>query len=52
MILENTIKNASVILKNNNISSHQLDAEIILSNIMGVSREFLLTKNDLYLMMK
>ena len=45
MILENTIKNASVILKNNNISSHQLDAEIILSNIMGVSREFLLTKN-------
>ena len=49
MILENTIKNASVILKNNNISSHQLDAEIILSNIMGVSREFLLTKNDLYL---
>ena len=49
MILENTIRKASIVLRNNNISSHQLDAEIILSNIMGVSREFLLTKNDLYL---
>ena len=46
MILENTIRQASQILKNNDITSHQLDAEIILSKILGVSREFLLTKND------
>ena len=47
MILANTIKKASMVLKNNNIISHQLDAEIILSNIMGVTREFLITKDNL-----
>ena len=46
MILENTIKQGSQILKKNNICSHQLDAQIILSSIMGVSREYLLTHND------
>jgi release factor glutamine methyltransferase len=46
MILENTIKFASKILKNNNIHSHELDAEIILSNIMGVTREFLIINNN------
>jgi len=46
MILENTIKSASKILKNNNIHSHELDAEIILSNIMGVTREFLIINNN------
>lgn len=46
MILENTIKYASKILKNHNIHSHELDAEIILSNIMGVTREFLITNNN------
>ena len=47
MILENTIKQASQILKNNNIKSHELDAEIILSDIMKVTREFLITNNQL-----
>ena len=45
MILERTIKRASKILKNHNIISHELDAEVILSNIMGVNREFLITNN-------
>ena len=39
MNLENTIKKASQILKDHNIYSHELDAQIILSNIMEVKRE-------------
>jgi len=46
MILENTLKKASKILKENNINSHELDAEIILSHLMGVTKEFLITNND------
>ena len=42
MILENTIKKASELLKNHNIPSYELDAEIILSEIMKVKREFLM----------
>lgn len=45
MILENTINQASRLLKRYNITSHELDAEIILSNIMGVTREFLIVNN-------
>ena len=45
MNLENVIKNASQILKDHNISSYELDAEVILSNIMGVSKEYLIAKN-------
>ena len=41
MILENTVKEASQLLKKNNISSYELDAQIILSNILGVTKEFL-----------
>ena len=47
MILENTIKQASQLLKKQNIISHELDAEIILSNIMGVSREFIMTNGHI-----
>ena len=47
MNLENIIKNASEILKNHNIHSHDLDAEVIISNIMGVTREYLITKNNI-----
>ena len=47
MILENTIKQASQLLKKHNIISHQLDAEIILSNIMGVTKEFLITNGNI-----
>ena len=45
MNLENTVKKASQILKNYNIHSHELDAQIILSDIMGMKREFLITNN-------
>ena len=47
MILENTIKQGSKILKAYNIRTPELDAEIILSNIMGVTREFLILNNDI-----
>lgn len=47
MILENSIKQASQFLKNHNIASYELDAEIILSNIMKVTREFLIVNNHL-----
>ena len=45
MILENTIQQASQLLKNHNVISHELDAEIILSDIMGVTKEFLIVNN-------
>jgi len=47
MILEETIKQASKILKSHNIHSHELDAQIILSDIMGIKREFLITNNEI-----
>ena len=47
MNLENTVKKASRILKNHNIYSHELDAQIILANIMGIKREFLITNNEI-----
>ena len=47
MILEKTIKQASLLLKDYNISSHELDAEVILSDIMGVTREFLIVNNNM-----
>ena len=47
MNLENTVKKASRILKNHNIHSYELDAQIILSDIMGMKREFLITNNEI-----
>ena len=47
MNLENTIKNASSMLRNNNIISHELDAQLILSDIMGVKREYLFVNNKM-----
>ena len=47
MILEQTIKKASQILKNHNVHTYELDAQIILSDIMGVTREFLITNDYL-----
>ena len=47
MILEQTIKKASQILKNHNVHTYELDAQIILSDIMGVTREFLITNDRL-----
>ena len=47
MIVENKIKQASKLLKLHNIKSYNLDAQIILSDIMGVSKEFLLLNDNL-----
>ena len=47
MNLENIVKKASQILKNYNIYSHELDAQIILSDIMEIKREFLITNNEI-----
>ena len=47
MILENSIKEAKKILKKSNITSYELDAEILLSNILGVSKEFLLLNSNI-----
>ena len=52
MILEKTIKKASQIFKNYNILSHELDAQIILSEIMGVKREYLITNNEMIISKK
>ena len=40
MILENKIKQASQLLKLHNIKSHNLDAQIILSDIMEIPNSF------------
>ena len=47
MIVENALKQASQILKYHKIKSHELDAQIILSNILGVTKEFLLTNEKI-----
>ena len=47
MILEKTIKQASQLLKNKNIISHELDAQVMLSDIMGVTRDFFITNSHI-----
>ena len=47
MILQNTIQYASNTLRNNNIDSHLLDAELILADIIGVDKEFLTINNKI-----
>ena len=47
MILGKTIKQASQLLKNKNIISHELDAQVILSDIMGVTRDFFITNSHI-----
>ena len=47
MILEQAIKKASQILKDHDVHTYELDAQIILSDIMGVTREFLITNDRL-----
>jgi len=49
MILENTINEASKTLKHHNIESHNLDAQILLAEIMGVSRDFLISRSKTYI---
>ena len=47
MILEKTIKQASQLLKNKNIISHELDVQVILSDIMGVTRDFFIANSHI-----
>ena len=47
MNLGNSVKKASQILKDHNIYSHELDAQIILSDIMGIKREYLIINNEI-----
>jgi len=47
MTLENTIKQASQLLKNQNIISHELDVQVILSDIMGVTRDFFIANSHI-----
>ena len=49
MISEKVIEKASKILKNNNIYSHEIDAQLILSDIMKVEREYLITNNKTHI---
>ena len=46
-MIEKIINNASNTLRNNNIATYNLDSQIILSDIMGVTKEFLLLNNNL-----
>ena len=45
MISEKVIEKASKILKSHNIHSHELDAQLILSDIMKVQREYFIINN-------
>ena len=47
MILANTIKKASRVLKKYSITTHELDAQIILSDIMGIKRESLISNDQI-----
>jgi len=47
MNLENTIRKASQILKNHNICSHELDAQVILSEIMGKRKEDIIVNKEI-----
>ena len=47
MNLENIIKEGSKILEKSNIRTHKLDAEIIISNIMKIKKESLVTENKI-----
>lgn len=47
MLIHNIVSDASKILKKNKIKSHLLDAEIILADLMNISREHLITSNYL-----
>ena len=47
MFLENKIQSATKILKDNNIPSSRLDAEVIISNILGFERENLINNDKM-----
>ena len=47
MILDNIIKQASFTLRNKNIISHELGSQVILSDLMKVTKEFLITNDQI-----
>ena len=47
MNLQNIVQEASQKLKDNNIVTYTLDAQIILADIMDITREFLITNNKI-----
>jgi len=49
MILETAVNRASEILKKHEINSHELDAQLILSDIMKVTRESLIINNKTFI---
>ena len=52
MILEKVIQKGSKVLKHHNISSHYLDAQLILSDIMNINKETLITNSDVVISAK
>ena len=52
MNLEKIVRKASETLKNQNIHSHELDAQIILSNIMKIKREDIITGAEFHISKK
>ena len=46
MIIEKLINEASKTLKLNNIPSYELDAQVLLSEIMGIKKEYLIINSD------
>ena len=46
MLLSELLKHGSKTLKQENIHTHLLDAELFLSNLLNTSREKILTLND------
>tara|TARA_B100000029_G_scaffold165064_1_gene161255 strand:+ start:179 stop:1018 length:840 start_codon:yes stop_codon:yes gene_type:complete len=49
MFLEQKIQSATKILRDHNISSSRLDAEIIISDILGIERENLIISDQIYI---
>ena len=45
MNLENILNKGSKILKSHNIQTYDLDAQLLLANILGIQREILITKD-------
>ena len=46
MNLDKIIKQGSTILKNHNVNSYELDAQLILSDIVNIEREFLIANGE------
>ena len=49
MILQDVIFQASKTLKNNSINSHELDAQLLLSNIMNIPKDSLIINDQIFI---